>query len=249
MAEIDIFHYRKSSSILHLLDPGLKLIYFFVLSLLVFKSNQFSLLLFTAVLTALFSLENMQSGNISLLRFFKIISFFLIFLFFIVLSMWLINGGREGLYSGLLYSWKLLLLLTASHLFTSTTDTSAIQGAVYRILKPVPFVPEGRTAVMVSLTIGFIPLIFDQYLESKAAFDSRLGGNSKNPVRKIFSIAFPLMQNTIFRADEAAMAMESRCYSDNPSLPEIKFKRSDFISVLLMIILTGTVVFINYQFV
>ncbi len=159
MAEINIFHYRKSSSMLHLLDPGLKLIYFFVLSLLIFRSNHLSLILFTAAVTALFTAEYIQSGNISLLSFFKTISFSWFFFLFIVLSMWFIEGGRSGLYSGLIYSWKLLLLLTFSHLLTSTTDTSAIQGAVYRILKPVPFIPAGRTAVMVSLTIGFIPLI------------------------------------------------------------------------------------------
>ncbi len=86
-------------------------------------------------------------------------------------------------------------------------------------------------------------------LNQKQRFDSRLGGNSKNPVRKIFSIAFPLMQNTIFRADEASMAMESRCYSDNPSLPETDIKKPDLLSIIIMIILTGTAVYFNYHFI
>ena len=248
MAEIDIFHYRKGTSVFHLLDPGLKLLYFFIISVLTFRSSAVSLSLIFLSALLIFILESVQSKTLSLLQFFKKISFFLLFLSIIVLLRWISEGGREGLYSGLLYSWKLLTLLILSNNLISSTDTVAVYGAVYRLLKPLPFISAGHAAVMVSLTISFIPLIFDQYLECRDAYNSRLGSRGRNPLRKIFSAAFPLVQNTIFRADELALAMESRCYSENPTLPEMKIKKADIFSVFIMLFFTAGIIYMNIKF-
>ena len=248
MAEIDIFHYRKGSSVFHLLDPGLKLLYFFIISILTFRSSVPSLLLIFISASVVFVLENAESKLLSLLRFFKSISIFILFLSFIILSRWLAEGGREGLYSGLIYSWKLLILLILSNNLISATETSAVYGAVYRLLKPVPFVPAGRVAVMISLTISFIPMIFDQYIEVRDAYNSRLGGRGRNPLRKVFSIVFPLMQNTVFRAEELTLAMESRCYSDNPTLPDLQIKKADILSAVFMFLFTAGIIYLNIRY-
>ena len=243
MAEIDLFHYRKGNSLLHRLNPGIKLFVFFILSILTFRSGIYSLIMISSLVAMLFLSVYIKSA--SPFSFIKTLSGFLFFLILVTSGRWLAEGNIEGLYSGLVYSWKLLILMLNSHILTTTTDTSEIHGAVYKMLKPVPFVPAGRTATMVSLTILFIPLIFDQYLECRDAFDSRLGSSSRNLVRKIFSIAYPLMQNTVFRAEEVAFAMESRCYNDNPTVPEMKIKKPDVVSLFVMCVFSTLVICMN----
>ena len=245
MAEIDLFHYRKGSGSLHLIDPGIKLLLFFLLTLITFQSNIVSLIVISFTVFLLFMLEYMQSGIISPLRFLKTISYFLLFLLFIILGRWFAIGGIEGLLSGIVYSWKLLIILINGQLLTSTTDPSGIHSTVYKTLNPVPLVPAGQIATMVSLTITFIPLIFDQYLECRDANNSRLGNTAGNPMKKIFSIAYPLLLSTIFRAEEIAMAMESRCYNENPTMPDIKIKKLDMFCLFFMLIFFAGIIFLN----
>jgi energy-coupling factor transporter transmembrane protein EcfT len=248
MAEIDLFHYRKGSGFLHSIDPRIKLLIFFLLTLITFQSNNVSLIIISFTVILLFLLEYRQSGILSPLRFLKTISFFLLFLLFITLGKWFAIGGIEGLLSGVVYSWKLLIILVNGQLLISTTDPSGIHNAVYKTLKPVPLVPAGQIATMVSLTITFIPLLFDQYLECRDANNSRLGNTARNPLKKIFSIVYPLLLNTIFRADEIAMAMESRCYNENPTMPDMEIKRQDLFCLFFMLVYFAGIIFLNIVF-
>lgn len=245
MAEIDLFHYRKGKGILHIIDPRIKLLLFFILTITVFHSDFISLSIITVSVLLLCIFEYRQSRTVSPRRFLKTAGLFLLFLLFIILTRYLVEGGVSGLVSGSVYSWKLLIVLINGQLLTSTTDTAKIHGAVYKILNPVPFVPAGRIATMVSLTISFIPLIFDQYLECRDAVNSRLGNTAKNPLKKIFFIADPLLQNTVFRAEEIAYAMESRCYNDNPTMPDLKIKRRDLVCLLLSAVFFALIIIIN----
>ncbi len=246
MAEINFFHYRKSEGILNALHPGIKLVSFFLLSILTFSSGILPLSLISIFVLILFILFFMKSKAVHVSGFMKTLSGFLVFLLLISSGRWLAEGGREGLSAGLFYSWKLLILMLCGHLLTSTTDTSEIHGAVHMILNPLPLVPAGRIAAMVSLTISFIPLIFDQYTECREAYDSRLGSSSANPLRKIFYIAYPLMLNTVFRAEEVADAMESRCYNDNPTIPDMRIRNCDKVAILFMMLFFPLIIYLNY---
>ncbi|MDA3809351.1 MAG: energy-coupling factor transporter transmembrane component T [Spirochaetaceae bacterium] len=245
MAEIDLFHYRYGKGILHRLDARIKLLFLILITLVLVKSGYLSLLLLSAFLLFVFLLEYLQSPILSLLFYIKSIRMFLIFLFVISLIKGMTIDGRiitflpflsiEGLQSGMIYSWKLFLLLLMGQILISTTDPSDIHGAIYRILYKIPFIPAGIIATMISLTITFIPIIFDQYEEVKNANNSRLGNLTGNPVKKISALILPLLQTTLFRAEEIAMAMESRCYSENPTLPFMKLKKLDIVAFLIII--------------
>lgn len=243
MAEIELFHYRKGPGFLHDMDTGIKLICLITVTVGIFHSTFPELVAASILLLLLFQIEYFQSRILSPAKLIKNIRMFLLFLLFLVITRGLTIGGtdiehipylsREGVLSGIIYSWKLLLTVILGQLFTSTTDPVNIHGAVYRALHRLPFINAGITATMVTLTITFIPLIFDQYLEVKNACESRLINNSRNPIRKISSIALPLLQTTFLRADEVTQAMESRCYSDNPTLPDMKIRWSDLLSLFL----------------
>ncbi len=250
MAEIELFHYRKGNGYLHFMDTRIKLLIILLLSISTFNSGTTALLTHTTLTTAIFVVEFKQTGILSPFKFIKNVKFFLIFLILIILIRGFTTEGTqipfisfisiEGLQLGALYSWKLFIILIISQLLTSTTDPSNIQGAIHTILKPIPFIRAGQIATMISLTITFIPLLFDQFLEVRNASYSRLGNRSGNPVKKISSMVLPLLQTTIFRADEIAQAMESRCYTENPTPPEMRIKKSDIISLIFIFLLITT---------
>ena len=255
MAEIELFHYREGKGILHRLDTRLKLLFLILLSITIFKSLIPSLILISLFLFFIFLLEYFQSGNISPLKFIYSVRFFLVFMFFIILTRGLTIPGEKilfipylsikGLISGSLYSWKLFLVILCGHTLTSTTDPSEIHGAVYKLLHRIPLIPTGTIATMISLTISFIPILFDQYLEVHNAGISRLGYQSKNPVKKISAIALPLLQTTIIKAEEIAQAMESRCYNDSPTLPEMHFNKKDLLNLVIMILFLSIIFLLN----
>jgi len=236
MAEIEIFHYRNGRGILHRIDTRIKLLFIIFLTICIFNSSIWALIILTAFVLSLFLIEYMQSKITSPFSFLNNVKGFLLFLLLITLVRGLSSEVFvTGILSGLLYSWKLFLLVLIGQLLTSTTDPAHIQGAVYRVLHKVPYIPAGTIATMISLTITFIPLIFDQYLEVRDAANSRLGNLTRNPLTKISTIALPLLQTTLLRADEIAQAMESRCYSEHPTLNEMKMKKHDALSLIILI--------------
>lgn len=255
MAEIDLFHYRKADGTLHRYNGGLKLLSLVILTMSIFNSDPMGLMILSILICSLFLLDYFQTGILSPLTLIKNIRGFLLFLILIIIingftlegtPLWgVIKISREGTIAGLIYSWKLLILIVLGQMITSTTDPVDIYSALYRLLRPLPFINAGNTATMISLTITFIPLIFDQYIEVKNAVDSRLGSLNRNPMRKILSLSLPLLQTTLLRAEEVTLAMESRCYNDSPTMAENVLKKTDIGLFLASILFPGIILLLN----
>lgn len=257
MAEIELFHYRKAHGTLHRYNGSLKLLSLVFLTISIFNSSPPGLSLLSLFVCFLFLLEYYQTKILSPLRLIQNIRGFLLFLLLITTirgfsmegtPLWgIAQISKEGIFAGLLYSWKLILLIILGQLITSTTDPVDIYRTVYRLLRPLPLINEGNAATMVSLTITFIPLIFDQYSEVSNAVESRLGNRNRNPMRKIISLSLPLLQTTFLRAGEITLAMESRCYNDKPTMDAISLRKSDFLLFLITILLSVIIFLFNLQ--
>ena len=70
---------------------------------------------------------------------------------------------------------------------------------------------------MLSISIRFVPLLISEIEKITIAQKSRgadvKGGGIKKKIRFVVSILVPLLVSSFKRADELAVAMESRCYS------------------------------------
>lgn len=250
MAELNIFHYKPGSSFLHRTDTAVKYLSVIVLSITVFRTSPPGLIILTLVIGtgAAFS-GSWKSPGKSL----RGIAFLLAA---VILGRGLFLEGTplpfvsfltgEGLISGALYAWRLVLFIVMGHVLLLTTEPSELHGALYRLLHGIPFIPAGKIASMISLTIIFIPLIFDQYSEIRQAYDSRLGSMSRSPMKKITALALPLMETVLGRADEIAMAMESRCYSDDPLVRTAPVKPGDFIFLFSICLLSAIILLLNF---
>lgn len=160
------------------------------------------------------------------------IKYFILLLFFIFIARALTVKGdilfsfygmsitEQGLNEGILVAFRFFLVMLTGLLFSITTKPSSVKSAVQWFFKPIPFVPEKRVAVMISLSLGFMPVILKQAKEISDAQKARCSDLQKNPVKRITRLVLPLLKKTFLSADSLVLAMESRCYNDDRTDPE-----------------------------
>jgi len=137
---------------------------------------------------------------------------------------------REGLREGALTCLRLVLMFMLGAAFIATTRSAEIKAGVQWFLKPIPFVPAERVATMLSLVIRFIPVILEQAARTSDAQRARAVENRRNPIRRMAVFGMPLMRRTLGTADNLAVAMEARCYSEKRTDPELKTEPRDWVS-------------------
>lgn len=243
MAELNIFHYIPTNSFLHRLDSRVKLFSMILFSMIIsFSATPIDLLILSGIL-----LVSFFASKLPIKVFIMEIRQFIYFIFIIILiQSYSIPGVLildspipmptiAGLCSGLFFGWKIILVIINCLIVTGTTPLSAFRDAIEWFLRPIPFVQEARVGTMFSLTFSLLPLIFDQTAELTDAQRSRCIDSSRHPLRRIKTLAAPLILRTMLRADEIAMAMESRCYSDERTKPSFKTKPQDWMVVFFVL--------------
>jgi biotin transport system permease protein len=253
MAELNIFHYIPKKSVIHDMDGRIKLICMVLFTITAGISvRALDLIILTSVLILAFAGSRLPVKNLlTEIRYF-------LFLIGLVMVVHLLNVPGtpipnlpfpgptwEGLYSGLLFGWRLILIILLSIILTGTTPLSLLKNVIEWFLRPVPLIREARVATMFSLIFVLIPLIFDQAAEMAEAQKTRCIDGRKNLVSRIKFLIFPLMLHTFMRADEIALAMESRCYSDTRTKAVFKTTINDW-SMLIFSGLTCCVVIFRF---
>ena len=229
MADLVPFAYRDGRSLLHQLDVRVKLAVLCFLCMFLFGAGVLPCFLYFFLL--LFFLKKVRIGFLNLI---KSLKYFLFLLFFIFMARALSTEGdvlfsfsylaisKEGLHEGGLMAFQFFLIMISGILFASSTRTASIKSAVQWFFKPVPFVPEKRLGIMVSLSLNFIPVIFRQARDISDARKARCAHLRKNPIKNIINLVLPLLRKVFIYAEHLSFAMEARCYSDNRSDPEFK---------------------------
>ncbi len=229
MADLTPFTYRQGQSLLHLVDVRCKFFIICLVSMSMVSAHLFPCFFYFMILLFFF-----KKAGLNILATLNGIKYFILLLFFIfiaraltikgdiVFSFYSMSVTREGLNAGFLVAFKFFLVMVTGLLFSSTTKPSSVKSAVQWFLKPIPFVPEKRVAVMVSLSLGFMPLILKQAGQISDAQKARCGDLEKNPVKRIIRLVLPLLKKTFLSADSLVLAMEARCYSDDRTDPEFE---------------------------
>jgi len=244
MAQLTIFSFRPGTSLLHDLDVRFKLAFLVLISFASLKAAPLALCVLTFVLIALIINVRLPVKVIAKeLRYF----FFLLLLVFIaralttpgsaLVQLKSVSITLEGVYGGILVCWRLLIIIIMGFLFVSTTRIMEIKAAVGWFLNPLKFIPAKRVATMMSLVMRFMPLILDHAKETADAQRARCVENKKNPLYRLKKLTIPLMRRTFENADNLAMAMESRCYTENRADPGLSSKKNDWIALFLVICL------------
>ncbi|KLU60926.1 energy-coupling factor transporter transmembrane protein EcfT [Peptococcaceae bacterium CEB3] len=254
MAELNIFHYTPQKSIVHTMDGRIKLLCMILFTIAAGLAGRWlGLAVLTAVLcVALTSSKLPAKSLLSEMRYFLFLSGIVI-----VVNSFTVPGAPitgipihgltwQGFTSGLLYAWRLLLIVLTCTILTGTTPLSQLKNAVEWYLRPIPLVPEARIATMFSLTLVLIPLIFDQAAEMLEAQKARCIEKRKNPLVRIKFLVFPLLLHTFMRADEMVLAMESRCYSEIRTKQVFRTTFTDWLLLIFTLSVCSVVLFTHF---
>lgn len=251
MAELTAFGYRPGGSLFHRLDPRCKLFLLALISIATLGAAVPGLTLLTLVLLGL-----LVHIRISFFSLAAEIRYFLLFLTFVFLARLLSTPGdpllsfyhltitRQGIAEATVVCWRLLAVVLAGLVFMATTRPSAVREAVAWYLRPVPFIPENRVAVMMSLLMRFVPVILDQARETAEAQRSRCVECRKNPLYRLTRFTIPFLRRVFMDADRLVIAMTARCYTEDRTGPRLTAGKTDGYMLMAAVVLAVLIRFL-----
>jgi len=253
VSQISMGRYVASDSPVHLLDPRTKILSFFILMLYTFFIHKlFIIMAFMAIITGVFLYARLPLR----LLFGNIRPFWILFLITFAFQAFSlpyssaaqdfytrIRLTRQGVETGFFYVARIILLISAASLLTLTTSPMSLTDAIERFLKPFKKagVQAHETAMMISISMRFIPILLDEALRIQRAQQSRgatFGGNAVQRAKSLIPLLVPLFISAFRRAHHLALAMEARCYRGNEgrtNFEELRFRRRDLAAALAML--------------
>jgi biotin transport system permease protein len=240
MAQRIILHYFPGSSPLHRWDTRCKFLGLLIMTATLLQSKISWLALDSGILVGILILSRLP-----LMQFLRDFRPWAIFLFILFLFQIFFTSGpppfpwlpisEDGILLGIITCWRLGLILAYAVLFTAVTRPRELRDALIWLLKPIPFLPERRIGLMVSLTLRFFSIILDQAEEVHLANKARLGERNKNPFRRAKFLGLPLLRHSFSRAEEVTLALTARGFRDDIPLRLPKLELSQMIPLLIFL--------------
>ena len=258
LKDITLGQYFPGSSVIHRLDPRMKII--------------MSVIYITAIFSAssLYTLSGVFLFNILLILLsgipFKIIIKALKPLVFIIIftgtvnvfmaggetllfELWFIRIHLEGVLFALFMVMRIVSLVSATSILISyTTTPTVLTDAIERLLSPLKKIkiPVHEFAMMMMIALRFIPTLIDETEKiinaQKARGADFYSGNILKRAKALVPILIPLMISAFRRADELATAMECRCYKfgdGRTRMKQLRYCSRDFAAFALSVALTA----------
>lgn len=259
---IIIGQYVKNNSFVHNLDPRTKILLNILYIFGIFFTNNifqyigyFLLIIFVSFISKIkvYHLFNAIKTIGLFIIFTSIFNIFLIKEGNLILNFGFLKIYDKALISSLFISFRVIFLIVGSTILTLTTSPTELTDGFEILMSPLKKlkVPVGEISLMISISLRFIPTLLDETNKIIKAQKSRgvdfESGSIVKRVRNIIPILVPLFINSFRRADELAVAMESRCYfgSENRfKFRMLKFSKKDFISFILFTIIIGILFFV-----
>lgn len=263
MKNISIGRFFPGESFIHKLDPRLKLYFIFLFIISIFFIKSFlifipvSLLLFLIIKVAKLPFLMVLKGLKGI--FYVVLATVILNLLLtpgeIIFKFRIITITKEGLKLSLFMSIRIMLLVMGTSLLTFTTSPIVMTDALEYVMKPLEKVkfPAHSVAMMMTIALRFIPTILeemDKIIKAQTArgadFES---GTLIQRAKSLIPILVPLFVNALKRADELAIAMESRCYrggNGRTRMNVLKYEKKDYITMILITIFFGFVIASRY---
>lgn len=260
--DITIGQYYQTKSVIHDLDPRVKLMgtMVFIISLFLGK-NVWIYLGATAFLTMVIGASKVPLKYIlkGLKAVVVLIVFSTVFNLFltegeVVFQVWKISITKEGIYTAAFMIVRLIYLIVGSSLMTFTTTPNNLTDGLEKglgFLKVIK-VPVHEIAMMMSIALRFIPILIeetDKIMKAQMArgadFES---GNLIKKAKAMVPILVPLFISAIRRANELAMAMEARCYHGSEGrtkMKPLKYCGRDYVAYMVMFVYLGLMIAIR----
>ena len=262
--------YYEKNSLIHRLDPRVKLLFVITFIVCIFlASDIYAYLLLIGVTVA--SIIVSRVPILMVLKGLKPIIIIMLItailnLFWtegqtvlaswnVIPNFWTITIYKESLIRAGVLALRIIILMAATSLYFSYTTTpieltDGIETGL-GFLKKIK-VPVHEFAMMMTIALRFIPTLVDETSKIMNAQKARgadfsSGGLIKR-AKALIPIIIPLFVSSFRRADELATAMECRCYrggNGRTRMRVLKMKARDYIFLLLMAMMVAGVVLLN----
>lgn len=236
LRDITLGQYYPADSVIHKLDPRVKLAgtMVFIISLFCFRGI-IAFALATVFLIAVIRASKvpfhfMVKGLKAIVVLLVITAIFNLFLTpgDVLWSVWKIKITQQGLKSAVTMAIRLIYLILGTSIMTLTTTPNQLTDGLEKSLHPFNKigVPVHAIAMMMSIALRFIPILIeetDKIMKAQMArgadFES---GSLIKKAKSMIPLLVPLFVSAFRRADDLAMAMEARCYNGGEGRTKMK---------------------------
>ena len=139
---------------------------------------------------------------------------------------------------------RLIYLIVGTSLMTLTTTPNQLTDGLEKALSPLNRinVPVHAIAMMMSIALRFIPILIeetDKIMKAQMARGADFEhGNLIQKAKNMIPLLIPLFVSAFRRADDLAMAMEARCYNGGEGRTKMKplrYTKNDHVAYLIVI--------------
>lgn len=261
--DITIGQYYPAKSVVHRLDPRVKLIctLLYLISLFLFSSIP-GYLVATVFLVCVIHISKVPFSYIvkglkpviMLLMITVLFNLFLTRQGDVLFHAWIFTITEGGLRTAVYMAIRLVYLIIGSSLMTFTTTPNELTDGIEAVLHPLNkiHVPVHEIAMMMSIALRFIPILLEEtdkimkaQLARGADFES---GNILQRAKSMVPILVPLFVSAFRRANDLAMAMEARCYrggDGRTKMKPLRYKSRDYAAYIIVIAYVAAVVAIG----
>lgn len=250
-------------SFVHKLDPRSKLIFVFAFIIIVFLANNtptyIALFVFTLVIIFM-----SQIKMYFLINGLKPVLILMVFTF--LLQIFFTKGGsllyewkfihiyEEGIRQGIYISVRLLILVFVTSILTLTTSPISITDGLEVLLNPLKKfnLPVHELALMMSISLRFIPTLMDEtdkIMKAQMARGSDLTtGPIKERVKAVVPLLVPLFVSAFKRAEDLATAMEVRGYRGGEGRTryrQLNWHFGDTVALLSIVVMAAILVYLR----
>lgn len=237
--DITLGQYIPGKSVIHRLDPRVKIALTFAFLIFLFVATNFQgLLLMAALMFAV-----LLCSGVSLRQYVKSLKAILfIILFTGVLNLFYGTGNvlwrcpflpavqitDGGILNAVFISVRIVCLILFSSVLTFTTTPTELTDALERIMKPLEVfhIKVHEIAMMMTIALRFVPTLLEEtdtiMSAQKARGADMESGGVMQRIRSLIPVLIPLFVSSFRRAYDLAMAMECRCYHGGEGRTKMK---------------------------
>lgn len=234
--DITLGQYFPGKSLIHRLDPRVKIALTFVYIVFIFIASNFeSLLLVVAIIFGVLLLS-----GVPLRQYFKSLKAILFVVIFTSVLNLFYGGGATllqigflqittgGVTNAIFITIRIISLILFSSVLTFTTSPTELTDALERLMKPLKLlhVKVHEIAMMMTIALRFVPTLLEETDKIMSAQKARgadmESGGLMQRVKALIPILIPLFVSSFRRAYDLAMAMECRCYHGGEGRTKMK---------------------------
>jgi energy-coupling factor transport system permease protein len=260
---ITIGQYFPASSPIHKLDPRSKILITIIYIVMLFSAKE----VIGLIPGILFFIFSYLVSSVPLKMIFKSLKPIIPLVVFtavlnpffvgndVIFKFWIIKITGEGIKFSIFMIVRIIALIAGTSLLTYTTTPIRLTDGLESLLSPLKKlkVPVHELSMMMTIALRFIPTLIEETnkimnAQKARGADLESGGLLKR-AKALIPILIPLFVSAFRRAEELALAMESRCYhggEGRTKLKELHFKVRDVVSVLISLLFLASVFLLNF---